>query len=178
MHSRPSEASLNEHYPSQTHCLLIYFFSFGRNIYQYLAWICLLSSYTRMWASLVAQWWRIHLQCRRHGFDPWFSKISWWRKWYPTPVSLPRKSHGQRNLAGYSRWTCKELDTTEGLNNTTRMEASWKEEFFSIYSLNRTVSSTQYTLNECLLNNWINTGNNSCDFNFFQLDLLYKIVSS
>ena len=26
---------------------------------------------------------------------------------------LPGKSHGQRSLAGYSPWGCKELDTTE-----------------------------------------------------------------
>ena len=30
-----------------------------------------------------------------------------------TPVFLPGKSHGQRSLAGYSPWGCKELDTTE-----------------------------------------------------------------
>ena len=29
-------------------------------------------------------------------------KIPWRRKWQPTPVSLPGKSHGQRSLAGYS----------------------------------------------------------------------------
>ena len=28
--------------------------------------------------------------------------IPWKRKWQPTPVFLPEKSHGQRNLAGYS----------------------------------------------------------------------------
>ena len=39
-----------------------------------------------------------------------------WRKWQPTPVSLPGKSHGQRSLAGYSPWGCKELDMTERLN--------------------------------------------------------------
>ena len=31
----------------------------------------------------------------------------------PTPVFWPGKFHGQRNLAGYSPWSCKELDTTE-----------------------------------------------------------------
>ena len=30
--------------------------------------------------------------------------ISWRRKWQPTPVFLPRKSHGQRSLVGYSPW--------------------------------------------------------------------------
>ena len=38
------------------------------------------------------------------GFDPWVRKIPWRRKWQPTPVFLPGKSHGQRNLVGYSPW--------------------------------------------------------------------------
>ena len=32
------------------------------------------------------------------------SKIPWRRKWQPTPVVLPGKSHGQRSLVGYSSW--------------------------------------------------------------------------
>ena len=31
----------------------------------------------------------------------------------PTPVFLPGEFHGQRNLAGYSPWGCKEVDMTE-----------------------------------------------------------------
>jgi len=44
-------------------------------------------------------------QCRRLKrcrFNPWDKKISWRRAWQPTPVFLPGKSHGQRNLAGYN----------------------------------------------------------------------------
>jgi hypothetical protein len=41
---------------------------------------------------------RICLQCRRSGFDPWIRKISWRRKWLPTPVFLPGEFHGQRSL--------------------------------------------------------------------------------
>ena len=55
-------------------------------------------------------------QCRRHkrhGFDSWVGKIPWRRKWLSTPGFLPRESHGQRSLEGYSPWSCKELDTTE-----------------------------------------------------------------
>ena len=37
-------------------------------------------------------------------FDPWVGKIPWRRKWQPTPVFLPGKSHGQRGLVGYSPW--------------------------------------------------------------------------
>ena len=43
-------------------------------------------------------------RCRGHGFDPWVRKIPWRRKWQPTPIFLPGKSHGQRSLAGYSPW--------------------------------------------------------------------------
>ena len=35
------------------------------------------------------------------------------KKMQPTPVFLPGKSHGQRSLAGYSPWDCKESDMTE-----------------------------------------------------------------
>ena len=38
-------------------------------------------------------------QCRRREFDPWVRKIPWRRKWQPTPVLLPGRSHGQRSLA-------------------------------------------------------------------------------
>ena len=43
---------------------------------------------------------KICLQGRRCGFNPWVRKIPWGRKWPPTPVSLPGKSHGQRSLTG------------------------------------------------------------------------------
>ena len=49
----------------------------------------------------------------RHRFDPWVGNIPWRRKWQPTPVFLPGKSHGQRSLASYSPWGHKESDMTE-----------------------------------------------------------------
>ena len=36
----------------------------------------------------------------------------WRRKWQPTPVSLPGKSHGQRSLVGCNPWGHKESATT------------------------------------------------------------------
>ena len=42
----------------------------------------------------------------------------WRRIWQPTPVSLPKKFHGQRSLVGYSLWGPKELDTNEQLTLT------------------------------------------------------------
>ena len=38
----------------------------------------------------------------RLRLDPWVGKICWRREWQPTAVFLPRESHGQRSLAGYS----------------------------------------------------------------------------
>ena len=65
-------------------------------------------------------WWlrrlSVCLQCWRPGLNPWVGKISWRRKWQPTPLFLPRKSHGWRSLVGYSPWDCKESDTTEWLH--------------------------------------------------------------
>ena len=40
----------------------------------------------------------------------------WRRKWQPTPVLLPGKSHGWRSLVDNSPWGRKELDTTERLH--------------------------------------------------------------
>jgi len=56
-------------------------------------------------------------QCRRCGFDPWFNKIPWRRKWQPTSVFLPGKFHGWRSLVSYSPWGQRELDITERLSN-------------------------------------------------------------
>ena len=42
-------------------------------------------------------------------------KIPWRRKQLPILIFWPREFHGQRSLAGYSPWGCKELDVTEWL---------------------------------------------------------------
>ena len=53
---------------------------------------------------------RIHLQCRRPGFDPWGRKIPWRRERLPTLVFWLGEFHGL-----YSPWGHKESDTTERL---------------------------------------------------------------
>ena len=56
-------------------------------------------------------------------------KIPWRRKWQLTPVFLPGEPHGQRSLAGYSPWGCKELNSTERLHSLCilyRIQALWK----------------------------------------------------
>ena len=50
--------------------------------------------------------------------DPRVEEIPWRRAWQPTPMFLPGESHGQRSLAGYSPWGCKESGMTEQLSLT------------------------------------------------------------
>ena len=38
------------------------------------------------------------------------------RRWHPTPVLLPGKSHGRRSPVGCSPWGCSESDRTELLH--------------------------------------------------------------
>ena len=56
--------------------------------------------------------------------DLWIGKIPWRRKWQPTPVCLPGKSHGQRSPVGYSPWGLKELDRTEATTDQIRSDQS------------------------------------------------------
>ena len=48
----------------------------------------------------------------------WVMKIPWRWEWLPTPVFLPGELRGQRSLAGYSAWGCKESDVTEAAEHT------------------------------------------------------------
>ena len=72
---------------------------------------CIAGGFFTSWVTREAH------QCRRHGFSPWVGKIPQRRKRQPTPVYLPGKSHGQRILAGYSPWGCKESDTIKRLTH-------------------------------------------------------------
>ena len=49
----------------------------------------------------------------RRRVDPWVGKFPRRTAWQRTPVFLSGESHGQRSLAGYSPWGCRELDTAE-----------------------------------------------------------------
>ena len=53
-----------------------------------------LSWWPRGWESTCQYW-----GCR---LDPWVEKIPWKRAWKPTPLFLPGKTHGQRNLVNCS----------------------------------------------------------------------------
>ena len=80
---------------------------------------------TNFKVKIMAQMVRICLQWGRPGIDPWVGKIPRRRNWQPTPGFLPGESHGQRTLAGYSPWGCKEADTTEAVNTFTSKKKGW-----------------------------------------------------
>ena len=48
-----------------------------------------------------------------YGCELDYKESCWRRKWQPTPVFLPGKSHGRRSLLGYSLRGRKESDTLE-----------------------------------------------------------------
>ena len=64
------------------------------------------------WASLWLSGQRIHLQCRRPGFDPWVGRIPWRRERLQTPVFWPGKFYGL-----HSSWSHKQLDKTKRLSH-------------------------------------------------------------
>ena len=81
------------------------------------AWQATAQGITGIWTRLTNYHWEVNhglpwrfrgkessCQHRKRKFDSWVRKIPWRTKWPPTLVFLPGKSHGQRNLAGYSPW--------------------------------------------------------------------------
>ena len=87
------------------------------------------------------------------AFDPWVRKIPWRRRWKPTPVFLPGKSHGQRT---YSPWGCKRLRedlwTKTGIltsvHDVIERTLSW---YFRSSSLNVAIISTCQMSNHLFL---------------------------
>ena len=75
---------------------------------------CLLGFYTLcicVWPESIICW--IH-HAHTHIYTGKFRGRR--RQWHPTPVLLPRKSHGWRSLVGCSPWGCYESDRTEWLH--------------------------------------------------------------
>jgi len=52
--------------------------------------------------------------------DPWVGKISWRRKWQPTPVFLPGESHKQRSLEGTVHRVTKSQNMTKRMDNNSK----------------------------------------------------------
>ena len=64
---------------------------------------------TKQWLTILVCEWTV-------TFKSFSSGRYWRRRWNPTPVLLPGKSHGWRSLVRCSPWGRKESDTTERLH--------------------------------------------------------------
>ena len=62
-------------------------------------------------------------------------KIPWRRKWQPSPVFLPRKSHGQRSLAAYGLWGHKRVG--HDLVSKQQLKESSIQQPLNTYTLRR-----------------------------------------
>ena len=76
--------------------------------------VCAINMATAFQVVLVVKNWPTNAgDIRDVDSIPGWGRFLWRRAWKPTPVFLPGEFHGQRRLAGYSLWGCKESDTTE-----------------------------------------------------------------
>ena len=83
--------------------------------------------------------------CKRHRFDPWVGKIPCRRERQSTPVFLAGKTHGQRNLMGYSPYKrsqrvghdwVTELNWTEHNHIYLRMYSNMKWQISTMQNCN------------------------------------------
>ena len=71
------------------------------------------------------------------GLIPGSGWFPWWRKWQPTPVFLPGKSHGWRSLAVYSPWDCRvRHDWLTSLSLYNERQKTWYRSSIIFLSLN------------------------------------------
>ena len=121
-------------------------------------------------------------RCKRCEFNPWVRKIPWRRAWQPTPVFLPKESHGQRNLVGYSPWYYKRVrhDWSDSAHMQKHLQSSppfiflvtLKQAFWSTYSaqltmVRRVIETHLYYFNiqfssTCELSFWLGPWVPSC----------------
>ena len=97
------------------------------------------SQLTATWASLVAQ----AIENPPAMQETWVRSLGredplWRRKWQPTPVFLPRESHGQMNQAGSTvHWVTKSQIWLSNQHTDTHTEAaaSFKPDTYSQHTL-------------------------------------------
>ena len=112
--------------------------------------------------------------------DPWIKKIPWRRKWQPTAVSLPGKSHGQRSLAGYSLWDHKESDIAEHactagykISVSSNKILRFQDDFFSPLSINSFIWEVRLNLDfgfRCLSPNSCSAAS-TCSFHDLEIKI-------
>ena len=79
---------------------------------------------------------------KRRRFNPWVGKIPWRRAWQPTPVFLPRESHGQRSVVGYSPWGHKRWTEYTHVIVLKREEGPRSQEMHLLWKMEKTRNLT------------------------------------
>ena len=74
------------------------------------------------------------------------------RKWQPTPVFLPGKSHGRQSLVGYCAWGRKELDMTDQLHFTSLIIP--RGFFFPSFCGGKYIGKNVTQINACSTQSW------------------------
>ena len=97
---------------------------------RWVGWMASPTRWTWVWVNSRSLWWTgrpgmlrfMGLQGIRHD---WVTEMNWtelilsmpwWGAWQPTPVFSPGETPWTQDLAGYSPWDHKELDTTKWLS--------------------------------------------------------------
>ena len=93
-------------------------FSLIKIILELVSWMPFSNDHEETQAIRVAQQYRICLQYRRLGFNPWVGMIPWRRKWQPTLVFLPGIIPWTRGWWSTVHGVSKESDMTQQLNKT------------------------------------------------------------
>ena len=89
-------------------------------------------TFTMGMSWLTGALWRLYWTWE--SFPYYVLSLSRRRQWQPTPVLLPGKSHGRRNLVGCSPWGRTESDKTEQLSSIKENSKSTmrKQNFYFI----------------------------------------------
>ena len=80
--------------------------------------------------------------CAFHTLVPANYSITWRRKWQPTPVFLPGKSHGRKSLVGYGPWGRRKAYSWE----TQKSSHGPHESLFNLPSIESSIPEGQTCL--------------------------------
>ena len=84
-------------------------------------------------------------RCKRRRFDPWVRKVPWRRKWQPTLVFSPWKSHGQRSL-----W-----DRVQGVARSWTQQSNYAQQHTHTHTHTHTQFSQHCLLKRLLYFHWV-----------------------
>ena len=85
------------------------------------------------------------------GSIPGWGRFPWSKKWQPTPVFLPGKSHGQRSLAGAGSWGHSQTQLSNWAQNSTS-NIFYPHYYLSMYFIDFFITHLYWLVWHSLLN--------------------------